>query len=119
MASCGTVAPVGKSVLTEIVYIGTDDENPVVFYEDGVVIDLSAVTRVVIKLPGQTDIDTDVTPVAVDLSEAVDGILIFKLNDIGIVAGSYLSTILVYDPSHTDGQTLASPYGARLTFKFV
>lgn len=108
------------SILTEVVYNDTDDSNPVTFYEDGVAIDLSNTTRVVVKLEGLSDIDTDVTSTAVDFTtDSADGTLIFNFNDLGIDPGKYLSTTIVYDASHADGQVLTHRKGANLYFCFV
>ena len=115
---------------TETVYKDSDNINSVLFYEDHVAMDFSAITRIVCSLHtldgdiAQT-IDTNDSPVlmtATDLSQSpnVLNIINFSFNDLALL-GRYYAHVIVYDATHPSGQTIAHPKSPDdlLCFNFV
>ena len=105
--------------MIETVYKLRDNPNTVTFSEDGVVIDFSAATRMVLTLKRVGKIaDTNDDAALIDWSQG-GGVVEFNLNDIVITSKSDLyATLVVYDALHTDGQILAHMDDKSLGFKF-
>ncbi len=104
----------------ESVYKQRDNTNIVNFTDgDGVVLDFSAATRMVLKFEGTVvEVDTDIDPTFIDFS-AGGGDITFKLNDVVIDAGEYSSSLIVYDPAHSDGQIIVHASENELFFCFI
>ena len=105
--------------MIEVVYKGRDNPNAVTFKEDDVVIDFSAATRMVLSFKGSDVVaDTDVDSTLIDWSSGA-GVVVFNLNDLVVTTSRQLpSTLIVYDPLHTNGQVLAFMDERSLYFKF-
>jgi len=107
------------SVLTEIVYKNADNPNIVTFFQDGVPMDFSITSRMVLTFNGAgVSVDSNSNPPRIDWSGG-SGEVVFDLGDVAIAKGSYPSTLKVYDGTHPDGQVITHPQGTGLTFKFV
>lgn len=100
--------------MIETVYKLRDNPNTVTFSEDGVLIDFSAATRMVLSFEGSVVVaDTGVDATLIDWS-AGSGVVEFNINGIDIEAGSELfATLVVYDPLHVDGQVIVSGSATR------
>lgn len=88
--------------IIETVYIGRDNTIDLLLTEDGVSIDHSLITRVIVDLndTAGTTIDSDVSPGAFSWDE---GKLVLSLGHEGIATGSYNADLIVYDPINTSG----------------
>ena len=90
--------------LLEYVYNGKDNTIDVLLKEGGDAVDLSAVTRMVLKdLGGEWTIDYDTAPSAFDWDTGVTGKVIIALGDQSITAGKYWVRLIVYDAVNTNG----------------
>ena len=108
--TCTTVEKVAK---------GTTAINEPAFFEDGVAIDFSAVTRMVFKFGDSgVEVDSDVTAGVIDWSLG-DGVVQTKFGGIDINEGRYPTKVIAYDPQHPDGQMLAHESGPRLVYHFI
>lgn len=117
--------------IRERVYIGRDNYSDIEFSQGRnrpEPIDLSQVTRMVLTLTPDavTDdvpeivVDSDVDADAIDWLSAGEGIVRFSLGDIaGVDDQQYTTSLVMYDPAHTDGQVLIDgEYPVRLVFTF-
>lgn len=99
-----------------LMFNGYDNVASIIIRENGKEIDLTPVNRVVLKL-GQITVDSSTNPDAIHWS---GNRLNFALGGIGVPAGDHDATVVIYDPSHDDGQVVISPQStARLIFTFV
>ena len=93
--------------ITEIVYFVGDNCAELEVSRDGVLLPLDGVTRMVLTLEngsGDAVIDSDAQPAA--LSWQSPGKLKFKLGGVGLAPGTYAARLIVYDPTHPNGQVL-------------
>lgn len=91
--------------MIETVYKNRDNPNVITFKEDGIEIDFSAATRMVMSFSGSTiTADSDVDSSLFDWLLG-SGQVEFNLNGIGI-SGTVSATLIVYDAGHTNGQVL-------------
>ena len=86
---------------TEVVYLGHDNTIDVQLLEDGVITDLSSVTRMTLDFAG-TVIDSGIHSNVFDWS-AGNGLLNIALGAQTITEESYLARLVVYDPVNADG----------------
>lgn len=111
--------------MTEPVYISRDNVASKVFHEDKLdgngaqSIDFTAATRMTLELIGKSfTVDSDTHAGAIDWS-AGNGKVDFKLGALGIAPGKCRARLVVFDPSHTNGQVLAhEESGPLLEFDF-
>lgn len=107
------------SVLKEIVYKGRNNPNSVTFEQDGVEIDFSAATRMLVDFEGiSTSADTADNAGLIDYSQG-SGLVEFNFNGLDIPAGLYRASVVVFDALHTDGQVLVYHDENKLQFRFV
>lgn len=85
----------------EIVYLGADNVIDLVLLEDGVAVDLSAVTKMTLNF-NSTMINSDTSPDAFDWSTG-DGKLSLALGAESIMTALYDAELTVYDSQNTNG----------------
>lgn len=91
------------ATLRETSYIGRDNAIDLQLLADGAAVDLSSVTRVILRDVACTwEVDSSTSPGAFDWS-AGDGVISLILGDEAITAGAYSCWLIVYDPTNTDG----------------
>ena len=92
-------------MITEHVYLGHDNTIDLLLTADGAAVDLSAVTRMTLELDAETIIDSDPeeSPDAFDWDTGTTGKLVLALGGETIEAGTYRTTLTVYDPTNADG----------------
>ena len=87
----------------ETVYLGRDNAIDIDLLADGAPVDLSSVTRMILRDSGCVwEVDSITSPTAFDWS-AGDGRISMALGDEPIPAGAYSCRLIVYDPTNTDG----------------
>lgn len=98
------------SSIEERVYLARNNAIDLELREDGVAVDLSAVTRVRLELFDQADADADPivadsndTPGILDLTDGASGMLRLVLGAVLSSAGSYRARLVLYDDVNTDG----------------
>lgn len=84
----------------ETIYLGRDNSVALALSSDGVAITHNALTRCQV-LVGSTLVDSAVSPALFDLSNADR--LILKFGASTLTAGRYLSRLVVFDSTHTNG----------------
>lgn len=94
--------------VTEIVYLNRDNTVDLLLKADGVAEDLTAVTRMIVKQEdGDWSVDSDTYPSAFDWAPGTTGKVILDLAAAlaaeDVSAGKYISRLVVYDPSNTNG----------------
>lgn len=86
-------------------------------------LDLSGVTRMVLRFPEVDPVitfDTDVVPDTIDwLTAGADGVVQFDLSAFIVDVGTYNADLVVYDAEHSRGQVLASMSTHRDAFNFT
>lgn len=88
----------------EYVYNGRDNTIDLLLKADGSAVDLSTVTRMIIKdKNGAWEVDEDDSASAFDRDTDVTGKVIIALGDQGITARNYQVQLIVYDPNNTNG----------------
>lgn len=91
------------ATLRETSYIGRDNAIDLQLLADGAAVDLSSVTRMILRDVACTwEVDSITSPGAFDWS-AGDGIISLILGDEAIASGAYSCWLIVYDPTNTDG----------------
>ena len=97
--------------ITEIVYLGRDNRSELEVSRAGVLMPWDGVTRMVLTLEnGGSDavIDSEVQPAA--LSWQSPGKLVLKLGGVSLPPGQYPARLIVYDPTHPNGQVLVDGF---------
>ena len=95
------------------VFKGTDTVLSILVKQDGVPLDFSSETRMVLSFYG-TDVvaDSSVSASLIDWFSGQTGEIRFNLNGLDIPHGkSHWATLRVYDPVHPDGQVLFAGHG--------
>jgi len=90
-------------MITEHVYLGHDNTIDLLLTADGAAVDLSSVTRMTLELDAGTTIDFDESPAAFDWDTGTTGKLVLALGGETIPAGTYRTTLTVYDPDNAAG----------------
>ena len=91
------------AALRETLYLGRDNGIDLTLKADGVAVDLSSVTRMILRDAGCVwEVDSATSPGAFDWSVG-DGGVDLILGDEPIPAGAYSCRLIVYDPTNTDG----------------
>lgn len=91
------------AALRETVYLGRDNGIDLQLKADGAAVDLSSVTRMILRDSGCVwEVDSSTTPAAFDWS-AGDGAVSLILGDEPIPAGAYSCRLIVFDPTNVDG----------------
>lgn len=104
-------------MITEMVFLGRDNENELVIQQDGEAVDFTGITRMVLSFKG--------SPVVVDsltspgISWTNDGRVQLRLGELDIAPSKYTATLVAYDPIHDDGQVLFHAAQGRMQFWFV
>lgn len=116
---------------TETIYKSRSNDNAVLFFENLVAMDLSAITSITLKLytidgdlistvnstdsPSLIAQGTDTT-----VSPNTNNKITFALNGLDLI-GTYYAQVIVYDALHPNGQTIAHPRSPddQLIFNFV
>ena len=87
----------------ETIYLGRDNAIDLQLQADGVAVDLTSVTRMILRDAGCVwEVDSTTSPGAFDRS-AGDGVVSLILGDEPIPAGAYYCRLIVYDPTNVDG----------------
>lgn len=115
-----------KSVVTERVYLGRDNENLVTFENKDPLtgtltdMDFSNVTRMVLALQpiaGGAEIQADTGVDATYIDYSVNGQLTFKLGDLpGLTEGDYIARLTAYDGLGDDTEILHEASPQKLFF---
>ena len=91
------------AALRETVYLGHDNAIDLKLKADGVAVDLSSVTRMILRDVGCLwEVDSATSAGAFDWS-AGGGALSPRLGDETIPPGTYNCWLIVFDPTNTDG----------------
>jgi hypothetical protein len=92
------------ATITETVYLARDNTIDLLLKADGVITDLTPVTRIdLIDTGCAWEVSSTTSPNAFDWSGGVSGVLILALGDEVIPAGSYRARVILYDATNTDG----------------
>ena len=92
------------SMITEFVYNDRDNTNDLLLKADGVAVDLSTVTRMIVEdVDGSFSVDENTSPSAFNRDTGVTGKVIIALGGESITAGKYIVRLIVYDPTNTSG----------------
>ena len=103
---------------SEKIFPNRDNIALVLFKQGGVAIDFSTATRFVMTI-GTDVIDTDIDSDAITTT-ATQGELQFKLGTLSLTfTGKKFATLIVYDPAHTNGQTIACIEDEKLSFEMA
>jgi hypothetical protein len=96
--------------MREVAYQNRDNEISFIVKQDGVAVDFSAATRMVLSFADTAvEADSDVDAALIDWSSGDTGEIKLKIGGLALTHGSiYLCTLVVYDATHTSGQTLFS-----------
>ncbi len=88
----------------EYVYTGRDNTVDLLLKADGVAVDLSTVTRMLVAdVDGAFSVDSSTSPGAFDWNPGSTGKLVITLGDESIPVGKYKCQLIVYDPTNPDG----------------
>ena len=91
------------AALRETAYLGRNNAIDLQLQADGAAVDLSSVTRMILRDVSCTwEVDSTTSPGAFDWS-AGDGVLSIALGDEVIAPGAYSVWLIIYDPTDTDG----------------
>lgn len=91
------------------VFPGRNRPSRITLYQDGAAIPFTAVTRMLVQFRESViEADSAVDPTLIDWSTG-NGIVIFNFGFLGLDEGAYTATLIVFDPSHPDGQPLIHP----------
>ena len=91
------------ATVRETAYIGKDNGIDLQLLADGAPLDLSSVTRMILRDAGCVwEVDSTTSPGAFDWS-AGNGVISLTLGDEPIAAGAYSCWLIVYDPTNTYG----------------
>jgi len=102
----------------EIVYNDRDNENIVTFSDQNGAIDFTGYTRMLVRFDGSSvEADTDVT--ASLITGDSSGNVTFDFGALGVDAGEYPCSFIVFDGSHPNGQVLVHADENSLSFKFI
>lgn len=97
--------------ITETVYLGRDNRCELEISRNDTLIPWAGVTRMLLTLEhGATAVvvDSDVQPDA--LSWQTPGKLMLKLGSVGLTPARYAARLIVFDPTHPNGQVLIDGY---------
>ena len=91
----------------EIIYNDRDNRNDLLLSDDSsgtmTVSDLTNVTRILLQIGGVT-LDSDTDPGYFDwATDGAEGKLYLTLGDASLVEGHFLGSLIIFDPTHTDG----------------
>lgn len=90
--------------IIETVYLGRDNTIDVLLTADDAAVDLSAVTRMVVtEINDEFEIDSDDSPAAFNWDTGTTGKVVLALGAEDITAGTYVCSLIVYDPTNDDG----------------
>lgn len=104
------------STITEVVYLTRDNTVDLVLKADGVVTDLTDVTKIeVMDLGCSWAINSEDTPEAFDIG-TTDGKVVLKFGQEAIHAGTYRCHVIVYDVTNVDGVVWGE---IKLVFKLI
>lgn len=87
--------------LEELIYLGRDNEIALQLSTDGVTMDHTTITRVQ-AVVGTLVIDSNSIPTAFDFTH-LDRLILRLGNVVGLMAGRYTATLIVFDASHSNG----------------
>ena len=82
-------------------YKGRDNANNIQLKDNGVVVDHTQISRVILELNDGTKIDSNVNPTYFTLAQSTQ--FTIKLGATSLAADGYTCRIIIYDPSHTSG----------------
>jgi len=92
-------------MITELFFLGRDNENVLEITADGKPLDFSGVTRMVMKFRGsQTVVDSALNPEMIEWDS--QGRVMLRLGELQIIPSKYRATLIAYDPAHDDGQVI-------------
>lgn len=90
--------------VTETVYLGRDNTIDLLLKADGVITDLTPITKVdIVDIGCSWSINSDDSTDAFDWSSGADGVLRLSLGAETVPAGSYRARVIIYDASNTEG----------------
>jgi hypothetical protein len=110
-------------MITEMVFLGRDNENELIIELQDEVGNLSAanftgVTRMVLSFEG-TDAVVDSATDNVAINWTSDGHVSLRLGAIVIPPSKYMATLVAFDPVRDDGQVVFHSAEGRVQFWFV
>lgn len=104
-------------MITEMIFLGRDNENELDILQDGEPADFSGITRMLLTFEGSPVVVDSLTNPGIDWTP--DGRVMLRLGELDIAPSKYLATLIAYDPVHDDGQVLFHAAQGRLQFWFV
>lgn len=91
-------------MITEYIYKGNDNTNDFILKADGVAVNLSGVTKMVLDFSGGIVVDSSVKVGVFDWSGGSGGLILTLGGITDLVAGSqYHPMLIVYDATNTNG----------------
>lgn len=104
-------------MITEMVFLGRDNENELIIEQDGQAIDLTGVTRILLSFEGSEVVVDSLTFAGIEWTS--DGHVKLRLGSLDIAPSKYPATLIAFDPVHDDGQVLFHAAQSRVEFWFV
>ena len=107
------------ATVTERVFTNRDNKPSIIVSQNGIPFDFSTVTRIVLFLVEDSiTVDSDISPTSIVWS-AGNGKIDFDLSGLTPTAATQTARLVVYDPSHPNGQVFIHEDNAvNLSFKF-
>lgn len=91
------------------VYPGRDRPSQITVKLNGVAVDFTATTRMLLTFREVATVaDTAIDASLIDWTQG-GGVIIFKLNGLGLAAGLYTASLFAYDGTHPNGQPIIRP----------
>lgn len=104
-------------MISELIYLGRDNENELIIQQDGNPVDLSGVTRMLLQFEGSAVVVDSLTFDGIDWTS--DGLVKLRLGMLPIKPSKYMATLIAFDPIHDDGQVIFHAAEGRMQFWFV
>jgi hypothetical protein len=104
-------------MITEMVFLGHDNENEFLVEQDGQPVDFTGVTRMRLSFDG-SEVTADSLTFA-GVSWTNNGRVQLRLGSLAIAPSRYMGTLVAYDPVHDDGQVIFHAAQGRVQFWFV
>jgi hypothetical protein len=105
-------------MINEMVYQGRDNVNQLTLTEDGLPVNLSAATRMLLQFDG-SDVEADSALSNEYIDWDAQGRVNLRLGSLPIIPSKYPATLIVYDADHPEGQVVFHARETKVIFWFV